>query len=287
MSFDNFVTFTETLLTVPTLRRLFTEPERGNGAAFMSTFGKLHLAAPPPAYVFRCERCGATPYGTGSLCKSCRRNSLFKTAAVVFIVAEGIFAVSLIYRSNAAATVDISRPAGFSSVPLQVAPSSAWKWYDEPGPTPGQSVHHATLISASARTDGLDPSLQGVTTGTLDLAHSQAGEKSVTISFAKVKEVCDAGQCSVRASFDQTNPLTYAYTDASTPQKTVLKLHDYDSFTQRLSVSHDLTVIASLGNGHPSVMRFTVSGYDSAALTQHLTIRLAALESQAGRPYPG
>jgi hypothetical protein len=252
----------------------------------MSTFGKLHLA-PAPAYVSRCERCGATPFGTGSLCKSCRRSSLIKTAAIVFIVAEGIFGASLMYRTSASATLDAARMPGVYSLPVHTAPTGAWKWFNEPGAAPGQTLHHATLVSASARTDGLDPSLLGVTTGTLDLTHGDGGEKSVTISFAKVKEVCDDGQCSVRASFDQTNPQTYAYTDASTAQKTVLKLNDYDSFTQRLSVSHDLTVIASLGNGHPSVMRFTVSGYDSAALTQHLTIKLAVLAPQAVRPYPG
>lgn len=254
----------------------------------MSTFGKLNLApAPAPAYVSRCERCGATPFGTGSLCKSCRRSSLIKTAAIAFIVAEGIFVASLMYRSNASATVDLTRPAGMSSLPLQVAPSSAWKWFDAPGAAPGQSVHHATLLSESPRTDGLDPSLQGVTAGTLDVARSQGGENSVTISFPKVKQRCGTGQCTVSASFDETNPVGYAYTDLSNAEKTVLKLNEYDRFAQRLAVSHDLTVIASLGNGHPNVLRFTVSGYDSAALTQHISIKLAVLPLPAGRPYPG
>jgi hypothetical protein len=132
----------------------------------------------------------------------------------------------------------------------------------------------------------LDPSLVGVTAARLDLTRSASG-KSVTISFAKVKESCAKGQCSVAASFDETQPENFAFTDQSDAQKTILKLADYDEFEQHLAVSHDLTVVASLGNGKPSVMRFTVAGYDSASLTQHLTMRLAALPLQAGRPYPG
>ena len=261
----------------------------------MSTFGKLTLG-PSATYVSRCERCGATPYGTGSLCKGCRRRSLFKTAAVVFIVAEGIFLLSLMGRPNVGLTLESSRTAGFTSAPFGAtpfnpapasAPSSAWKSVDTPSAVPGHTVRHARLLSASARSSVEDPSLVGVTTGTLDIVKNGKDGKSVTISFAQVQESCDAGQCSVRASFDETNPQNYAFTDLSDAQHTVLKLNDYDSFTQHLSVSNDLTVIASLGNGHPSVLRFTVAGYDTAALVQHLTIKLAALPPQAGRPYPG
>ena len=66
----------------------------------------------------------------------------------------------------------------------------------------------------------------------------------------------------------------------------MLQLTDFDRFTQRLAVSHDLTVIADVGAKHPFVMRFTVAGYDTAANVTRMIIRLAALQSPTARPYP-
>jgi hypothetical protein len=83
----------------------------------------------------------------------------------------------------------------------------------------------------------------------------------VQLSFPHVQTGCEANPCEVRAIFDQTQPMVLGYTDASSDNKTVLMLKDYDHFTQRLAVAHDLTMVAALGTAHDHVLRFDVAGY--------------------------
>ena len=251
----------------------------------MSGFGKLGVAT-EQAFA-KCEICGAIPHGTGRLCRGCRRRNAFKAAAVVFVLAEGVFAAGLFLLpgSDASKTPEPSATHA-AALPFAIAAASGWTAFDTHDAVLGTITHHATLASATPREDAKDPDLHGITAGTLELTNSVTEGKSVTLSFAKVKSDCQSSHCRVRASFDETQPEAFACDDKSAAT-TVLQLADYDRFTQRLAVSHDLTLVAELGTRHPTVLRFTVAGYETAANGARLIIRLAALPSPAARPYPG
>jgi hypothetical protein len=251
----------------------------------MTSFGKLGVPQ-GQQFVVKCEQCGATPYGTGRLCRSCRRRGMVKAAAITFMVAEGGFLAALAVTHVELPKMPVQQAQADIPAPVAVAANTGWKSFDTQDSANGV-MHHAMLQSSAPTVDGKDPYLQGITVGTLELTSSKADGKAVTISFAKVNEECAKHRCSLSASFDETQTEKFAYVDMSDQSNTVLKLADYDRFTQRLSVSHDLTLLASLNGGRPSVLRFTVAGYDTAALHQRLVIRLAALQPQAGRPYPG
>jgi hypothetical protein len=251
----------------------------------MATFGKLNVG-PAKEFVARCERCGATPYGTGRLCQRCRRRGAVKTAATVFLVAESIFLAALFLAPRDAAPRSASMPHANSALPVALAVNSGWKSFyshDERFDVP---VRHAVLASNAPNSDGIAPWSTGLTSGTLELTSSQYRGNIATVSFGKVKIDCQAVKCSLTASFDQTQPEAFAYQDLSDRTSTVLKVQDYDRFAQRLAVSHDLTLVATLGKGHANVLRFTVSGYDSAAAGPRATISLAALVPPTARQDP-
>jgi hypothetical protein len=243
----------------------------------MSSFGKLSSGR-DTGFVAKCERCGATPYGTGSICVSCRRRGFVKTAVITILLAEGVFLATLAIMPRNALNASAAPVAGETAslqAPTTVAPG--WTSFNTEGDTSGDITHHAVLASDVPSADGKDVYSQGLTTGTMEVTSGQGDARSIVIRFAKQKVDCGKQHCGVRASFDETQPEDYAFADLSDDHATVLKVTDYDRFTQHLSVSHDLTLVARLGAGQPSVLRFTVAGYDSAAATQHLTFKLAGL----------
>jgi hypothetical protein len=252
----------------------------------MSAFGKLGVS--PEQNFAKCERCGAIPYSTFSLCRRCRRRSTAKTAIAVVIAAEAVFAAGVFLLPHT--TTNPPAPLALAAALPSTAAAGGWNAFDTHDAVRNELTHHTTLSSLTPRDDARSPDLQGLTAATLEIVTSRTGGKSVTFSFVKsatpAASARAAQRCAIRAAFDETQPINFVCQDKSVETSAVLQLTDFDRFTQRLAVSHDLTVIADVGAKHPSVMRFTVAGYDTAANVTRMIIRLAALQSPAARPYP-
>ena len=155
---------------------------------------------------------------------------------------------------------------------------AGWRYYNTQDSVVGDVTRHARLISNSPTNPSGDPRYAGVSTGTLELASSGRYGRVVTISFPRAKTACEANPCEVRAIFDATQPMVFSYTDASSGRSTMLMLKDYDRFTQRLAVAHDLTVVAALGTEHDHILTFDVDGFRRMAMA-----RRPALTQLAGR----
>ncbi len=227
---------------------------------------------------FGCTSCGGALFGGSRLCQGCRRKKTLKTFIGVFIACEmamaGFFMVvqPALHRSHA--NVVYAEPI---RAPKPVRVGSGWIYYDTQDSVVGDVTHHARLISDSPSNPSGDKRLAGVSSGTLELSSSEHYGRAIRLTFPKVKTACEANPCEVRAIFDQTQPMVLPYIDGSDPQSTVLMLRDYDRFTQRLAVAHDLTMVASLGTDHDHIISFDVAGYRRmAALARAGAIRLAA-----------
>ncbi len=227
---------------------------------------------------YSCTSCGGALFGGNRLCQACRRKKTTKTFIGAFIFCEvamaGFFMViqpALHHQSAGVALQDSLRP------PDPIPTGSGWIYYDTQDSVVGDVTHHARLISDSPSNPSGDRRLAGVANGTLELSSSERYGRVISLTFPKAKTACEANPCEVRAIFDQTQPMVLPYTDASDPRTTVLMLHDYDRFTQRLAVAHDLTVVASLGTEHDHIISFDVAGYRRIAdLARPAGIKLAA-----------
>ena len=237
-------------------------------------------------YVFACSVCGGPPEPASKLCRYCRRKRRAKTIAALFIGAElaclGVYlALPKDKPQLVVADTELSLPS-----PAPIHAATGWLYFDTQDRALGDVTHHARLLSNAPSNPSGDVHLSGVTSGKLELAASRTYGKRVVVTFPKVKTACEANPCELRAIFDNTQPERFPYVDGSDDQTTMLEVGDYDRFTQRLSVSHDLTLVASLGTPQDSILTFTVAGYQMAA-NGTLVIQLAARQPQAGRPGPG
>ncbi len=138
---------------------------------------------------------------------------------------------------------------------------AGWLYFNTRDATVGDVTRHAQLQSETPVPLLRDTQMSGMVSGMIELVSSLQSGRAVNVSFPRVKPACGAKTCEVRAIFDETQPMVFTYTDVSAGGSTVLMLHDYDRFVQRLAVSHDLTLIASLGTKHDPVMAFSVAGY--------------------------
>jgi len=242
----------------------------------MSRF--LLAQAGEAVYSATCEACGAIPYPGTRLCQRCKRKRFFKGLAATFIVCELLAAGAFLLMPQHKPTV--VRDAQIDAPPVKVADGiTGWLYYDTQDSMIGDVTHHARLLSNAPRNPTNDPHLKGVAAGKLELSSSKTYGRHVMITFGKIKTACDANPCQVRVMFDETQPEVFPYTDASDDHDTVLMLGDYDRFAQRLAVAHDLTLVASLGTQHDSVLTFTVAGYRMAANGRGIVVELAALKA--------
>lgn len=258
------------------------------------------MAGASTARVFRsCAKCGGQRPNSASICPSCQRKRNMKSAIGLVVVAE--IALGFWFAASHPGRVSLAnlfegRPASQGAASSAPAPGSTgsgvqlasqtsssgpgWYFYSAPDET-GAAVRHARLVStppapASAQTM---PQAEGIIAGTLDLSDSGPHARAVTVSFPRIKTACDRKLCAVRAIFDETQPMNFSFSDVSDDLSTILRLHEYDRFVQRLSVSHDLTIIAALGAGHAAILNFGVDGFTKAQSAQlHLrSVKLVAL----------
>lgn len=145
--------------------------------------------------------------------------------------------------------------------------AAGWLFYNT-ADVAGDLVRHARLVSNPPVTANGAPLADGVTAGTLELAASAHSGRSVTVSFPLIRSACDRKACSVHAIFDETQPMNFSFSDQSNDQSTVLRLHEYDRFMQRMAVSHDLTIVAALGAARAAVLNFSVDGYSKTQSAQ-------------------
>ena len=227
---------------------------------------------------YGCVACGAALFGSSRSCGACRRKKILKRGIGAFIVAELAMAVFFMVVQPSTHGAAMAVQTAQEAAPLKLPTTSGWLYYDTQDNLVGDVTHHARLISNSPINPSGDKHLAGVASGTLELSASEHYGRVVTISFPHVKPACEANPCEVRAIFDATQPMVFAYTDASSDRSTVLMLKDYDRFAQRLAVAHDLTLVASLGTAHDPILTFDVAGYRRLAMA-----RRAALTQLAAR----
>ena len=231
-----------------------------------------------------CAACGGALFGSVKLCRGCRRRKMIKLAVGSFIAAElAMAAFFMILQPSLKGTpvvedaYDTAAPPASPAAAASQHAMTGWLYYNTQDSVVGDVTHHARLISDSPRNPSGDPRLSGVSSGTLELASSERYGRVVMVSFPRVKTACQANPCEVRAIFDATQPMVFSYTDASSDRSTVLMLKDYDRFNQRLSVAHDLTLVAALGTEHDHIITFDVSGFRRMAMARRPALtRLAA-----------
>ncbi len=246
---------------------------------------------------FGCVSCGGALRGASNTCGACNRKRMMKVGIGVFIAAEvamaGLFIAAQPHPQLSAGQRALTQQSvGQQSVNQQAASDpvgtqqavlrgpqaplhqgAGWLYYNTHDAALGEVTRHAQIESENPAPPVLATRASGMVRGVLELVSSLHSGRAVSVSFPRVKPSCGAKTCEVRAIFDETQPMVFAYTDvtpAAAPggssgtaagTSTVLMLHDYDRFAQRLAVSHDLTLIASLGTKHDPVMAFNVSGY--------------------------
>ena len=225
---------------------------------------------------FFCAQCGQNRDREGRLCRRCLRRRVIKGSiativAVEFAVAGALAALRLGEQQKPGVVA-----AAPSVLPPPPAPGpSGWMYYDTADSLLADVTHHARLLGNSPPSVGGKPGIPGAVAGMLALAASPHYGNSVVVTFPKTPVQCSPGKCAVKAIFDQTEPVVFPVQDAQSDRETTVMLGDYDRFTARLRVAHDLTLVASLGGPHDVIMNFTVQGYREALWSTRL--RYAAL----------
>jgi hypothetical protein len=151
---------------------------------------------------------------------------------------------------------------------------AGWVYADRAGHRAADVVRFARLASNVLPSVNGEPAPTGATTGSLEITSSRHAGNTVLVSFARYLSHCPAGACQVRAAFDQTEPEPFPAQDASTAHATRLRLGNANRFAQRLSVAHELTLYAALGN-RQVILNFSVDGYQMAL--RSVEVRYASL----------
>jgi hypothetical protein len=241
-------------------------------AHFFTTFGDTNSVSG-----VCCVSCGKGRDRDGRLCRRCVRTRTLKVA-LAFIVLGEVSAAAYVFFAPKKADVVVENNA--LPPPRVTNGGAGWFYYDTTDTLLGDTTHHARLISNRARLDGAKAAVPGASSGMLELATSSHYGQSVVVTFPTVKTSCAAGGCGVKAFFDETQPESFPLQDVVSDKNTTLMLGDYDRFTQRLQVSHDLTVIASLGTKQDVILDFTVQGYRMAL--RSVRVRYAAMDAHKG-----
>jgi hypothetical protein len=212
----------------------------------------------------RCVSCAQPRDRDGQRCRACQRQRDLKATLALLLWTEcfvgGYFAMQP--QPQAATTHHFAMPAEFAFHPSKA--SSGWVYTANSGHPGADGTRFAALVSNVLTGVNGEPAQAGATTGSLQITTSQTAGSSVFVSFAKRLARCAARTCSVRASFDQTDPEQFPAQDVSTKHASRLQLGDANRFAQRLSVAHELTLYASLGRQRQVILNFSVDGFQLA-----------------------
>ncbi len=194
-------------------------------------------------------------------------------------VVGGYFALQP-HPSEARTTQATQLVAASAAAPRRNIGKEGWVYADAIGHGATDIVRFAKLASNTLAAVYGDAAPAEATTGNLEITSSPRTGNSVLVSFARHLSHCRTGACQVRASFDQTDPESFPAQDASTAHATRLRLGDANRFAQRLSVAHELTLFASLGNRRQVILNFSVDGYQLAL--RSVRVMYAALPAYRG-----
>jgi len=215
----------------------------------------------------RCKACQGPMDRGGAACKRCVRKMWVKTGIGGVIAMEMVVAAAYAYYRTQPQhpSVVVEDTASYTPPPV-LAPNgpTGWLYYETKDSLLGDVTHHARLLSNKPLGYADAKPVAGAVTGTLELADSARYGRTVVLSLPLLKAACDANPCSLRASFDLSEPEVFPFQDISDDRHRILAIGDYDRFTKRLARAHDMTVTASLGTDQDTMVSFTVSGYRMA-----------------------
>lgn len=229
-----------------------------------------------------CASCGQARDRDGRMCRVCARRNVLKAALTCLLIGEGGVAMALALLPRPHQDKFVAADTTHYVPPPPDGPTG-WTYYDTTDTLLADITHHARLLANHPPTVDGKPAIPGATAGVLALAASTHYGKSVVVTFPPVATKCATpAQCSVKASFDQSDPVAFPMLEVASDRETTLILGDYDHFTERLRVAHDMTLVASLGGSQDVILNFTVQGYRTAL--RAISVHYAAMAPHIATP---